>query len=125
VSKSPNSPVLQIMLRKFAHDYAADGVVADAMRDAAAEIDRLNEWADGMTDTVLRERKAADALIKELQAKLAARPEGGALEECTIKRDAMHIVVSLLAGKLMLENETLVGMLKQAEEELRAKRWLS
>lgn len=57
--------------------------------------------------------------------KVAARPEGGALEECTIKRDALHLVVSALAGKLMLENETLIGMLTQAEEELRAKRWLS
>lgn len=70
-----SNPVLQIMLRKYAGDYKADGVVADAMRDAADEIDRLNKWADGMTDAVLKERATSDALIKELQAKLSARPE--------------------------------------------------
>jgi hypothetical protein len=47
------------------------------------------------------------------------------IDEITVKRDALHLVVSLLAGKLTVENETLIGMLNQAEEELRAKRWLS
>lgn len=61
----------------------------------------------------------------DVEAALRARPEGGALEECQIKRDALALVVSALSGKLMLEQETLVGMLRQAEEELRAKRWLS
>lgn len=53
------------------HDMAASGLPAlqQLLHRAADEIERLNKWADGMTDTVLRERKAADALIKELHAK--------------------------------------------------------
>lgn len=38
---------------------------------ANAEVARLNEWADGFTDTHLRERKTGDELIKELRAQLA------------------------------------------------------
>jgi hypothetical protein len=75
MSKSPSpsrsggvNPVLQILLRKYAEDYKADEVVARAMRSAADEIDRLNKWADSMTDSVLKERANADALIKELQS---------------------------------------------------------
>lgn len=65
------NPVLQIMLRKFAADYKDHEMAAAAMRDAADEIDRLNKWADGMTDAMLKERRLADATIKELQAALA------------------------------------------------------
>lgn len=38
----------------------------------AREVVRLNEWADSMSDIALRERATADALIKELRAKLAS-----------------------------------------------------
>lgn len=52
-------------------------------------------------------------------------PSKAEYDEAIIKRDALHLVVSALAGKLELPNETLIGILQKAEEELRAKRWLS
>lgn len=36
----------------------------------AAEINRLNKWADGMTDAVLNERSTADAYQKELLGRI-------------------------------------------------------
>lgn len=39
--------------------------------ELAAEVLRLHEWADGMTDAALKERRLADARIKELTAELA------------------------------------------------------
>lgn len=41
------------------------------------------------------------------------------------KKEAMHIVISLLAAKANVSNETLVGMLNEAEESIKAKRWAS
>ena len=44
------------------------GAVVAALR---AEIERLNNWCDGMADRALKERTTADAWIKELHTKLA------------------------------------------------------
>lgn len=55
----------------------------------------------------------------------AAPACGQSLEEITVKRDALHLVVSVLAAKCNVASDALIGMLNQAEEELRAKRWLS
>lgn len=47
----------------------------------AREVVRLNEWADTWSDAALKERATANALIKELQAKLSARPEAPRITE--------------------------------------------
>lgn len=45
--------------------------------------------------------------------------------ELTIKRDALHLVVSVLAAKAEVSTEKLLEMLTHAEGGLRAKRWTS
>tara|TARA_R110000744_G_C18928995_1_gene512881 strand:+ start:297 stop:536 length:240 start_codon:yes stop_codon:yes gene_type:complete len=56
--------------------YVADGrgmpewrlvKIIDVSRALVAEIERLNAWADGMSDKVQQERIAAEARISELQ----------------------------------------------------------
>lgn len=42
-----------------------------------------------------------------------------------IKAEAMNMVLSVVSAKANVGTETLMSMLKEAEEELRAKRWLS
>jgi hypothetical protein len=45
--------------------------------------------------------------------------------ELTVKRDALHLVVSVLAAKAEISTEKLLEMLAHAEGGVRAKRWLS
>lgn len=47
------------------------------------------------------------------------------LDESRDKADALNIVLAVVSAKASVEAKTLREMLKQAYEELRAKRWLS
>lgn len=73
---------------KVAYD-AADEIesLRAQLATANAEVARLNEWADGFTDTHLRERKTGDELIKELRAQLA---EVTALKDRMLQTVATH-----------------------------------
>ena len=57
--------------------YVADGrgmpewrlaKIIDVSRALVAEVERLNIWADGMSDKVQQERAAAEARINELES---------------------------------------------------------
>ena len=54
-----------------------DGIVSKheeelrvAVHDLLAEVDRLNHWADSITDSFLKERRTGEEYIKELQDKV-------------------------------------------------------
>ena len=72
----------------------------------AAEIDRLNKWADGMSDAALKERALADAYQKELKGRieqLESQLANARNEAMDICRDTR--VVSGLDEKLMAFND--------------------
>lgn len=46
-------------------------------------------------------------------------------DDALIRLDVLHLVVSALAAKADVSNEKLLGLFREAEEELRAKRWLT
>ena len=72
---------------------------------AEKEVARLNTWADGMSDTVLRERKAADALRKEVKQRADT---------------AEHKVRDLIASNAALEAAKQAAEAKLRPEALRA-----
>lgn len=44
--------------------------VANDIGQAIAEIERLNQWADGFSDAQLKERRLCEARIQELQLEI-------------------------------------------------------
>lgn len=72
------------VLRSVAKHILAGTVTADEVNDAAerletlerelaaalAEVKRLNEWADGMTDAALKERQTGEMYQRELRAEI-------------------------------------------------------
>lgn len=74
-----------------AHEADANRFDAPKTEMLAREVIRLNEWADGMTDAMLKERSTANALIKELLAKVSALEKViDAHEEAAVDRGWPH-----------------------------------
>ena len=79
-----DTPRYAAVLRSVAKHILAGTVTADEVNDAAekletlerelaaalAEVKRLNEWADGMTDAALKERQTGEMYQRELRAEI-------------------------------------------------------
>lgn len=73
--------------------------LCDRLETAGAEVDRLNNWADGFSDRQLEERRTCEMYERELRAKIA-----------DLERERDEIIASHEArGKEMFKSQMLAG----------------